>query len=156
MAPPVTQYPQGFQRSVQLFLPLGWGRPHTRGVSRKPLPTPPLALYRLLQTYTFRGNVHELEAMLFDAVARHQGGPLSLQSFKVAIAEGPPVPQDGIESATLISLSTLFPDRLPTLSEAQETLIAEALRRAEGNQGLAAGMLGLSRQALTKRLTRRK
>jgi two-component system, NtrC family, nitrogen regulation response regulator GlnG len=122
----------------------------------KPLPTPPLALYRLLQTYTFRGNVRELEAMLFDAVARHQGGPLSLQSFKVAIAEGPSVPQDGIESATLFSLSTLFPDRLPTLSEAQETLIAEALRRAEDNQGLAAGMLGLSRQALNKRLTRRK
>jgi two-component system nitrogen regulation response regulator GlnG len=122
----------------------------------KPLPTPPLALYHLLQTYTFPGNVRELEALLFDAVARHQGGLLSLQSFKVAIAEGPPVPQDGIESATLISLSTLFPDRLPTLSEAQETLIAEALRRAEGNQGLAAGMLGLSRQALNKRLTRRK
>jgi DNA-binding NtrC family response regulator len=121
----------------------------------KPLPTPPLALYRLLQTYTFPGNVRELEALLFDAVARHQGGLLSLQSFKVAIAEGSPVPQDGIESATLISLSTLFPDRLPTLSEAQETLIAEALRRAEGNQGLAAGMLGLSRQALNKRLTRR-
>jgi two-component system, NtrC family, nitrogen regulation response regulator GlnG len=122
----------------------------------KPLPTAPLALYRLLQTYTFPGNVRELEALLFDAVARHQGGLLSLQSFKVAIAEGPPVAQDGIESATLISLSTLFPDRLPTLSEAQETLIAEALRRAEGNQGLAAGMLGLSRQALNKRLTRRK
>jgi two-component system nitrogen regulation response regulator GlnG len=110
----------------------------------KPLPTAPLALYRLLQTYTFPGNARELEALLFDAVARHQGGLLSLQSFKVAIAEGPPVAQDGIESATLISLSTLFPDRLPTLSEAQETLIAEALRRAEGNQGLAAGMLGLS------------
>jgi two-component system nitrogen regulation response regulator GlnG len=74
----------------------------------KPLPTPPLALYRLLQTYTFPDNVRELEALLFDAVARHQGGLLSLQSFKVAIAEGAPVPQDGIESATLISLSTLF------------------------------------------------
>jgi two-component system, NtrC family, nitrogen regulation response regulator GlnG len=122
----------------------------------KPLPTPPLALYRLLQTYTFPGNVRELEAMIFDAVARHQGGPLSLQSFKLAIAEGPPTSQDGIESAALLSLSTLFPDRLPTLSEAQDVLIAEALRRAEGNQGLAAGMLGLSRQALNKRLARRK
>jgi DNA-binding NtrC family response regulator len=122
----------------------------------KPVPTPPLALYRLLRTYGFPGNVRELEAMVFDAVARHDGGLLSLQSFKATIAEGPPTPQDGAEPVTLTSLSALFPDRLPTLSEAQEALIAEALRRAEGNQGLAAGMLGLSRQALNKRLTRRK
>ena len=32
----------------------------------------------------------------------------------------------------------------------------EALRRAEGNQGIAARMLGLSRQALNKRLIRGK
>jgi DNA-binding protein Fis len=38
----------------------------------------------------------------------------------------------------------------------EEALIAEALRRADGNQGVAAGLLGLSRQALNKRLTRRK
>jgi two-component system, NtrC family, nitrogen regulation response regulator GlnG len=40
------------------------------------------------------------------------------------------------------------------LGEAEAALIAEALRRAEGNQGVAAGMLGLSRQALNKRLSR--
>ena len=47
-------------------------------------------------------------------------------------------------------------DRLPTLDEAQDALVDEALRRAEGNQGIAARMLGLSRQALNKRLARRK
>jgi two-component system, NtrC family, nitrogen regulation response regulator GlnG len=123
---------------------------------QKPQPTPPLALYSLLKTYAFPGNVRELEAMAFDAVARHQGGLLSLQSFKVAIAAGPPAIHNATEPATLMSLSSLFPDRLPTLSEAQGALIAEALRRADGNQGVAAGMLGLSRQALNKRLTRRK
>jgi len=44
---------------------------------------------------------------------------------------------------------------LPTLRESEEALIAEALRRAEVNQGVAAGLLGLSRQALNKRLSRR-
>ena len=108
----------------------------------------------MLQTYAFPGNVRELEAMIFDAVARHQGGLLSLQSFKAAIAAGP-LAEGGTEPAALPpSPSTLFPDRLPTLREAQEALIAEALRRADGNQGLAAGMLGVSRQALNKRLTR--
>jgi two-component system, NtrC family, nitrogen regulation response regulator GlnG len=126
-------------------------------ILRKPVPTPPLALYRLLQSYAFPGNVRELEAMIFDAVARHQGGLLSLQSFKAAIAAGPPVDEGGTEPAALPpSPSTLFPDRLPTLREAQEALVAEALRRADGNQGLAAGMLGVSRQALNKRLTRRR
>jgi two-component system, NtrC family, nitrogen regulation response regulator GlnG len=90
-------------------------------------------------------------------VARHHDSLLSLQSFKEAIAPGPPAAQDETEPAvSLKSLSTLFPDRLPTLSEAQEALVAEALRRAEGNQGVAMRMLRLSRQALNKRLTRRK
>jgi two-component system nitrogen regulation response regulator GlnG len=123
----------------------------------KPTPAPPLALYRLFQTYAFPGNVRELEAMIFDAVARHHSGLLSLQSFKEAIAAGPLTAQDETEPAiSLQSLASLFPDRLPTLREAQEALVAEALRRAEGNQGIAAGMLGLSRQALNKRLMRRK
>jgi DNA-binding NtrC family response regulator len=51
---------------------------------------------------------------------------------------------------------TAVPDPLPTLGEAEAALIAETLRRAEGNQGVAAGMLGLSRQALNKRLSRLK
>jgi two-component system, NtrC family, nitrogen regulation response regulator GlnG len=46
-------------------------------------------------------------------------------------------------------------DRLPTLKEAEEALITEALSRADGNQGVAAGLLGVSRQALNKRLRRR-
>jgi DNA-binding protein Fis len=44
---------------------------------------------------------------------------------------------------------------LPTLKEAEEALIAAALRHADGNQGVAAGLLGMSRQALNKRLRRR-
>jgi transcriptional regulator with PAS, ATPase and Fis domain len=59
----------------------------------KPLPSLPLALYQLLRTYGFPGNVREL--------------------------------------------------------------VDEALRRADGNQGVAALLLGISRQALNKRLARR-
>jgi two-component system nitrogen regulation response regulator GlnG len=40
------------------------------------------------------------------------------------------------------------------LKEAEEALITEALRRADGNQGVAAVLLGISRQALNKRLHR--
>ena len=55
----------------------------------KAVPTEPLALYQLLNTYSFPGNMRELEALVFDAVARHQGTILSLQSFKEAIADTP-------------------------------------------------------------------
>jgi DNA-binding protein Fis len=40
----------------------------------------------------------------------------------------------------------------PTFKETEAYLIADALKRAEGNQGIAASMLGISRQALNRRL----
>src|SRR5262249_12961393 len=122
----------------------------------KPVPTPPLALYQLLYTYAFPGNVRELEAMVFDAVARHQGGSLSLQAFKEAMGAGRAL-RVGEAGATpaLGSPSAWEAESLPTLKEAEEALITAALRHAAGNQGVAAGLLGVSRQALNKRLRRR-
>ena len=109
----------------------------------KPTPTPPMEFYRLLKTYAFPGNVRELEAMIFDAVAQHQGGVLSLKRFKAVIQHEPTIFPDRLRpTAGLEHLTTLFPHRLPTLKEIEAALITEALERAEGNQGIAAGMLG--------------
>ena len=122
----------------------------------KPVPTPPLALYQLLNTYAFPGNVRELEAMLFDAMARHQSGSLALQAFKEAIGAGRPLLDGESWSAAVLSTPQAWSaEPLPTLKEAEDTLIAAALRHADGNQGVAAGLLGVSRQALNKRLRRR-
>ena len=46
----------------------------------------------------------------------------------------------------------IFPEELPTIKEATRTLVDEAMKRASGNQTIAAKMLGISRQALGKRL----
>jgi two-component system, NtrC family, nitrogen regulation response regulator GlnG len=120
----------------------------------KTAPSVPAALLTLLRTHAFPGNVRELEAMVFDAVARVEGTVVPLQSFKDAIgATASPIEMADEGSAPV---GELFGDRLPTLRQAEEALIAEALARAEGNQGIAAGLLGLSRQALNKRLARRK
>ncbi|PKD38584.1 two-component system response regulator [Methylomonas sp. Kb3] len=121
----------------------------------KPAPSVPPALFQWLHNYPFPGNIRELEGMAFDAVARSQGGVLSLQSFKEAIAEQMPMPGDASVMDGMSASSGSFPERLPTLKEAEESLIAEALQRAQGNQGVAAGLLGISRQALNKRLIRR-
>jgi len=123
----------------------------------KPVPTPPLALYQLLNTYAFPGNVRELEAMIFDAVARHQGGSLALQAFKDAMAAGRSLlAGEPWPTPPLSSQRAWEAEPLPTLKEAEDALVAAALRHANGNQGVAAGLLGLSRQALNNRLIRRK
>jgi DNA-binding NtrC family response regulator len=121
----------------------------------KTVPTVPLALYQLLKTYSFPGNVRELEALTFDAVARHQGTTLSLQSFKDAIASRPHLTATEPLEEPSVSLTDWFPERLPRLKEAEEALITEALSRADGNQGVAAALLGISWQALNKRLRRK-
>jgi two-component system nitrogen regulation response regulator GlnG len=123
----------------------------------KPPPTYPPELERLLRNYHFPGNVRELEGMLFDAVTRHKGGTLSIQSIREAVgheiglAEKKSLHKPGAE--VMIKLSST---RLPTLKEMEHYLIDEALTRAEGNQRIAAQMLGLTRQALNKRLLRNK
>jgi DNA-binding NtrC family response regulator len=124
-------------------------------VLEKPAPKIPYSLLALLQTYDFPGNLRELQAMVFDAVARHKIGRLSLQSFKNWIDARTSRPIDTRPSSDP-GLATLFPDRLPTLREVEDSLTNEAMARANNNQGVAAGILGISRQALNKRLGRRR
>jgi len=124
---------------------------------KKPVPAIPPALLQLLGTYGFPGNLRELEAMVFDAVARHQGTVLSLQSFRDVMALPPGIePTRGEDDEADSSGTWLRSEQLPTLQQAEELLIAEALRRSGGNQGVAAGLLGISRQALNKRLSRQR
>ncbi len=117
----------------------------------KKKPTPPKALAVLLANYAFPGNVRELRSMVFDAVGAHQGRLLSMDAFKLAIGEGE-AGQIAARGAETASNPFLPLERLPTLSESRELLVKEALRRAEGNQSIAARLLGISQSALSKRL----
>ena len=121
-------------------------------------PTPPAELSTLLSTYDFPGNVRELRMMVFDAVLRHSGGVLSLESFRKAIGarDAPPAGEGFPDAEAAAGPPPLFGNlsRLPTLKEAVDQLVAEALSRARDNQGIAASLLGITRQALNKRLVR--
>lgn len=107
-----------------------------------------------LASYHFPGNVRELKAMVFDAMTRHKGGSLSPELFREAIgakisrtADSPlPAAADRDFAVT---------GRFPTLKEMEEYLVTEALQISGGNQGAAAMLLGLTRQALNKRLCRK-
>jgi len=119
----------------------------------KKTPEAPAELITLLDNYHFPGNVRELRAMIFDAVARHKSGPvLSAKSFRKTIKQQlnqEPVALSGSEQADRDG-------RFPTLKEAERLHIEEALRRAGNNQGTAAALLGISRPALNRRLSRMK
>ncbi|MCP4409701.1 MAG: sigma-54-dependent Fis family transcriptional regulator [Gammaproteobacteria bacterium] len=126
---------------------------------KKPAPTPPSELLTLLANHHFPGNVRELRAMVYDAVAQHRSGPvLSMESFR-GVIQKQRIParlakkEHGTETHPLI-----VPEGapFPTLKEAETELVTEALRRAKGNQGIAAALLGISRPALNRRLSRLK
>jgi DNA-binding NtrC family response regulator len=119
----------------------------------KKKPTPPVELITLLSTYHFPGNIRELESMVFDAVSSHASGKLSMDAFKahlskISVTDAADSPA---EKGALIS----FSHQLPTLKQIEQLLIDEALKRANNNQSIAALSLGISRQALNKRLKKK-
>jgi len=122
----------------------------------KKQPAAPRELATLLRTYHFPGNVRELEGLIFDAVSRHTAGVLSMSSFREKISPNHAAPEKNIHTPEAELPLINFADRLPTLDEAEQILIDEAMQRAGGNQTIAASLLGLSRRALNNRLRRAK
>jgi len=123
---------------------------------RKKKPAYPPALLDLLGSYYFPGNIRELEAMVFDAVSTHRSRMLSLESFRSHIDQESQAVQPKTTAMTSGNEAVLsFSAKLPTLKETSLLLIQEALRRTNGNLSLAARLLGISRQALSKRMKRK-
>ncbi len=121
----------------------------------KKRPTPPRELFTLLNNYDFPGNIRELEGMIFDAVSRHKSGVLSTETFREVVTPKT-IQNTNMDAGTEIHglNNIIFPDPLPSLKEIENSIIAEALKRADGNQTIAAQMLGMTRRALNNRLQR--
>jgi DNA-binding NtrC family response regulator len=120
---------------------------------KKDTPSRPPELITLLSNYYFPGNIRELKAMVFDAVARHKSGVLSLDFFKEFIKEkGEYIePYISLPDDAAVSIMDLS-GRFPTIKEVVDHMVSEALKRSNGNQGIAASLLGITRQALNRRL----
>ena len=112
-------------------------------------PSLPKHLVAWLQSCDLPGNVRELRSMVFDGLARGgiQGMEEKLRSLTGR--EEPPEESSGFYDD---SREPGFPETLPTLESAIQSLIQEALRRTGGNKAQAARMLGISKQALHQRI----
>ena len=114
-------------------------------------PVVPERLYRSLAQYEFPGNIRELRAMVFDAVARHSSGPLPVDPFieamgSQAIDDDEPVRAD-------LSRGDVITE--PQWREMERTNLLNALRRANwkiSGKGGAAEMLNIKASTLESRM----
>ena len=118
-----------------------------------PIPAIPPEIYGYIRSYDFPGNVRELKHLVYKMMSHNMSGTSFLDYLEARF---------DLETANKVSNNypskqkLVFGSELPTIKEATKSLIKEALARSQGNQSLAANMLGLSHQALNKRLQQRK
>jgi len=115
-----------------------------------------------LLSYSFPGNVRELENALRYALVSCEGGRITLEDLPESMAavspslltRGPKVAGDGPIPQDL--LAALFPtsEDIPRVEDVEEQLIQRALHLCDGNVSQASERLGLSRATLYRRLGR--
>jgi DNA-binding NtrC family response regulator len=111
----------------------------------KELPQISAQFYQELENHDYPGNVRELEGMIFDLAVRNTSPVLSFGPAVEAIVESAHTGAGSFYESM---------GNLPTVDEAVERLIAEAMRRSDGNQTEAAKVLGMDRTTLNRRLNR--
>lgn len=104
-----------------------------------------------LRRYQYPGNVRQLRAIVFESVSQCDSSLIGVEDLPHYVQEAE-VPGQSEGDADLVTFSS----RLPSLQEARQILIDEALRRCDGNQARAARLLGISAPALNKELRKRR
>lgn len=129
--PPLRERPEDVEPLLVYFTEL---------LSRKyNTPVPPIEqeVIQALSSYDFPGNVRELMNMTERAIILSKGRSLSLEDF--------PLKTKPIASNDEISI-------IPTLKDSEIYLIRKALNRCNFNQRVAADTLGISRDALIRKM----
>jgi len=142
--PPLRDRPQDIPLLLERFV-----REAAEEFGKSPPSLPPV-LADALARYAFPGNVRELRSMVFDAVGRHRAGDLPLDAFAPAVTDGGA--GSCVRDPTGDSVAQPANAGFPTLREAARDLIRRALEESGGNQAKAARLLGITPQALSRRL----
>lgn len=120
------------------------------GELRRPVRPDIPGITTLLAGYDFPGNVRELRHLVHDAARMMaENGTLGPAQFREVLRFDPATRPNAATAPPQTELLGFGP-QLPTLKQARELLIEEALRRAGGNQSIAAKLIGVSRQAVSK------
>lgn len=122
-----------------------------------PTPVVPQEIPTLLTSYLFPGNVRELKGLVWNVMRELPAdGVVSITSILGKLDVQPPSLPPPVQSqpapASADGGQVSFPERMPALKDVTAQAIDEALRRTNGNQRAAAKLLGLSQQAISKRL----
>jgi DNA-binding NtrC family response regulator len=110
--------------------------------------------YSVCSRYSFPGNVRELRNVIYDMISTAQS-QLSSHDLPAKITQYATAPGQ-MYSLEFNQESLKLWQFLPAIKDAEQLLIDEALRRSNGNQTIAAQLLGMTRSALNKRLIRSK
>ena len=117
----------------------------------KSKPTVPKELYVLLETYMFPGNIRELQSLIYDASSIQKGGAFPLAAIKDYLEKRRGSVNADLSAAPSLRRRISYSGVFPTLQEAEDFLIAEALKKTDGNQSLAAHLLGINQSTLSRR-----
>jgi len=126
-------------------------REASHDLDRKP-PVVPERLYRLLSRYDFPGNVRELRALVFDAVARHTGGALPVEPF-LEWTGGSDIEEKSAPADAALSRGAVIPE--PAFRELERRNLLNALEQANwkiSGKGGAAEALGIKPSTLESRM----
>jgi DNA-binding NtrC family response regulator len=157
----------------------GLGAPMLEAASRRmnrPLPRVSDSVWRALEQHGWPGNVRELANVMERLAIYHAGRDVSVEDLGLpraaptsvprlstssqrlaayAPASDPVVPVAPVQSALPPGAIVLeVPESGTTFDDLEREILAQVLRRAEGNQSRAARSLGLSESTLRSRLKR--
>lgn len=125
----------------------------------KPKPTYHPELISLLKCYSFPGNVRELGHLVADAVGKHSKKMLSSTTFKEYIElQSDKKSRHGITPLPVLDFESLrfeqreIPKLNDVITELTIALIRAAMKKSGGNQTIAARILGIPQQSLSKKI----
>jgi len=118
---------------------------------KKNKPQVPKETYALLESYAFPGNIRELQSLLFDALSTQTGSTLSLAPVRSYLDKRRDAGAPSVSGPKTRQPRFSYSGRFPTLQEAEDYLIDEALQKTGGNQSLAAQLLGINQSTLSRR-----
>jgi DNA-binding NtrC family response regulator len=106
-----------------------------------------------LKQYAFPGNIRELRALAYNMISIVDGRPVVVEDLILDSEYVADSDTSAIDNSS-ITETVSFGGRLPLLRNVGDFLVKEALLRNNGNKTRAAKMIGISRQALIKRLNK--